>query len=57
MQPCLASLWNSQHMNFTHDLEAQDDDWTDGLACKAVKQLQEKFRPVDTISLVDEKLN
>ena len=37
-------------------IEASKEDWIDGLACNAVKQLQYKFLSCDTISLVDERM-
>ena len=36
-------------------VEAQSEEWTDGLAWKIVKQLQKKVRPYDTMELVEEK--
>ena len=37
-------------------VEAQSEEWPDGLAWKIAKQLQEKFQPCDTMELVDEKI-
>ena len=35
---------------------SQNDDWPEGLASKVVKQLEERYKPEDIMSLVDEKI-
>ena len=37
-------------------IEAQSNEWPNGLACKVVKQLQEKYHLSDTMSLVDKRI-
>jgi len=36
---------------------SQNDDWPEGLASKVVKQLEERYKPEDIMSLVDEKIS